>query len=248
MSGFKDHFSTQSATYSSFRPGYPPALFDWLAGQCPRRELTWDCATGSGQAALVLAEYFDQVVATDASQAQLAHAKSKPNIRYRVASAEASGLPDHSTDLITVAQAAHWFDHARFHGEVRRVSRPGGLLAIWTYGLTCITPEVDQAVGLFYSQVVGPYWPPERAHVETGYRDLPFPFEEIATPQLNIEADWQLEQLLGYLSSWSASERYKAQQGNGPVKQWRQAFSDAWGDVERRKVIWPLHIRAGRVV
>lgn len=247
MNGFKDHFSTQSSSYSRYRPGYPAELFEWLARQCTRHELAWDCGTGSGQAAVALADHFDQVAATDASHAQLAHALARTNIHYWTARAEASGLPDNSIDLITVAQAAHWFDQTRFHAEVRRVAKAGGLLAIWTYGFLSISPEVDSLVQHFYGQVVGPYWPPERRHVETGYRSLPFPFEELSVPPMTIQTEWRLEDLLGYLSSWSASERYKAQQGNDPVAQWRQAFSDAWGDVSYQRVSWPLHIRAGRV-
>lgn len=247
MNGFSDHFSTQSVDYGRFRPHYPGVLFDWLASRCARHELAWDCGTGNGQAALALASRFSRVVATDVSHAQLLQARRAANIHYWLAAAESSALADNSVDLITVAQAAHWFDQARFQDEVTRVARPGALIAIWTYGFLAVSPQVDEVTGHFYRNVVGPYWPPERVHVESGYRSLPFPFEELAAPQFQLHAEWRLDQLLGYLSTWSASERYKADRGHSPLAQWQQTFSAAWGTSSVRRVSWPLHMRVGRV-
>ncbi len=181
---FKDHFSDQSGDYLRYRPSYPDALFAYLAEISPTRHLAWDCATGSGQAAQGLSAHFEKVIATDASAAQIDSAIPTANVHYRVASAESSGLPDHSVDLVTVAQALHWLDLERFYDEVRRVLKPGGLLAVWSYNLLRTDSAIDAQVDAFYSRTVGPYWPPERRWIENGYRDLPFPFPEMAPPRL----------------------------------------------------------------
>lgn len=245
---FCDHFAPVATSYADFRPRYPRELFAWLASLVPCRELAWDCAAGSGQASIDLAEHFAQIVATDASRAQIDAALAHPRIDYRVAPAEASGLKDASVDLVTVAQALHWFDLAGFYAEVRRVLRPGGVLAVWTYGvLTVEGPEVDALVQHFYHDTVGPYWPPERAHVENGYRSLPFPFAEIIAPPFAMAANWTLPQLLGYFRSWSATGRFAAVNGYDPVAVLEQQLKPLWGDVERvRQVTWPLALRVGR--
>jgi SAM-dependent methyltransferase len=210
--------------------------------------LAWDCAAGSGQASIDLADYFKHVSATDASQAQVNSAAPHPRVAYRVASAEASGLPNSSVDLITVAQALHWFDLDGFYAEVRRVLRPSGVLAVWTYGVLSVEDQpVNTLVQNFYHGTVGPYWPAERAHVEAGYRTLPFPFEEIAAPPFSMEAFWTLPQLLGYFRSWSATGRYSAAYGCDPVASLEEQLASLWGDaMQRRHIAWPLSLRAGR--
>src|SRR5690606_3577969 len=179
---FKDHFSTHAAIYREARPEYPPALFDFLRAQAPGAELAWDAGCGNGQASVALADHFAQVVATDPSAEQLAHAQPRPNIDYRVEPAERSSLAAASTDLVCVAQALHWFDLERFHAEVRRVSKPGGIVAFWTYADCRVSPAVDACKDRLYLDLTAPYWPAERALVENGYADLAFPFEPIATP------------------------------------------------------------------
>src|SRR6266568_6165743 len=179
---FPDHFSGVSAGYAAFRPRYPDALFDFLADAAPARDAAWDCATGNGQAAIGLAHHFPRVIATDASEAQIAHATPDPRVTYRVAPAEASGLDDRSVDLVTAAQALHWFDRPKFWAEARRVLRPRGVVAVWTYLLFEIAPEIDAIIREFYSDVVGPFWPPERHITEERYRTIEFPFAEFAAP------------------------------------------------------------------
>lgn len=177
-----DHFSTHSADYRRYRPHYPRVLFEWLAQASPARSAAWDCGTGNGQAAVALGELFERIVATDPSANQLAEADLHPRVEYRNARAEASGLTTASVDLVTVAQALHWFDLGLFYPEVSRVLRPGGLVAVWCYGLLEIEPSIDRIVGHFYENVVGPYWPPQRRHIESGYRELPFPFAAVVPP------------------------------------------------------------------
>jgi SAM-dependent methyltransferase len=247
MTQFPDHFSGHSTDYASFRPGYPDALFAWLASIAPTTTLVWDCATGSGQAAIGLARHFEQVIATDASAQQIAKAAHAPNVAYRVASAEACGLDDAAVDLVTVAQAVHWFRREAFYAEARRVLRPDGVLAVWTYGLATVEPEVDEIVRYLYGDVVGPYWDFERKLVDGGYRELEFPFEEIKAPHFDMMAAWSLDHLLGYLRTWSAVKRYQREQGKDPVDAAAPALLRAWGARDdARTVRWPLFLRVGR--
>jgi len=194
---FKDHFSRHAASYAGHRPDYPAALFDYLAARAGAHELVWDVATGNGQAAHGLVRHFARVSATDASAEQIREAMPHPRITYRVAPAEASGLEPASVDLITVAQALHWFDLPRFYTEARRVLRPGGLIAMWCYHLMSVSTEVDRVLEHFYADTIGPDWPPERRLVEDGYRSLEFPFAEIQdAPFFSIERIWSVEQVL----------------------------------------------------
>lgn len=249
MTGFSDHFGAVAGSYADFRPGYPPELFAWLAAQCAGQELAWDCGAGSGQASVALAAHFARVHATDASADQVAHAEPHPCVEYRVAPAEQSGLPDRSADLVTVAQALHWFDLPAFYAEVRRALKPGGVIAAWTYGVHVTEgDEVNAVVRHFYEHVVGPCWPPERRHVENGYRELPFPFTRIAAPEFTMQVRWPLAQLLGYLGSWSATARYRKLNGSDPLPALRQQLLPLWGDpAQARSVSWPLSLLAGRL-
>lgn len=248
MSGFPDHFSAAAPAYAAHRPGYPPALFAFLAGQVAGHELAWDCATGSGQAALGLAPHFRQVVASDASAQQIAQAMPCPGVSYRVAAAESSGLAAASVDLVTVAQAVHWFDLPRFYAEARRVLKPGGMLALWCYERLSIAPELDAVIERFYAETLGPYWPPERRHVEAGYRDLAFPFGEVALPPMAMTAAWNLDQLMGYFSTWSALQGYRAARGGDPLPALRASLAPLWVSHDAAKNIkWPLSARLGRV-
>lgn len=247
MRGFKDHFSTQSPDYAVYRPRYPAALFDWLAGLIREHDLAWDCATGSGQAARGLAGRFTQVIASDASAAQIASAPACPGIEFRVAPAQASGLLEHCADLITVAQAAHWFDLPMFYDEARRVLKPGGVLALWCYERLSIEPGLDDMVATFYSEFLGPYWPPERRHVEAGYRDLPFPFTELPAARFDMSASWNLDQLMGYFSTWSAVKTYRDSVGEDPLPALRERLAARWISLASAKTIkWPLSVRLGR--
>ena len=245
---FADHFSAVARGYAGFRPSYPFALFEWLARQAPARDLAWDCATGSGQAAVDLARCFRRVVATDASGAQIGAALPQARIEYCVATAEDSGLGAASVDLIVVAQALHWFDLARFNAEAQRVLKRSGVIAEWCYGLTTVDgAAVDELVQHYYSVVVGPYWPAERSHIESGYGELPFPFAPIAAPAFTMEVDWTLAQLAGYLRTWSATARFAAAQGRDPVEALEVGLAGCWGPPgERRRVSWPLSLRVGR--
>jgi SAM-dependent methyltransferase len=243
---FKDHFSGHAADYAAHRPTYPPALFKWLASLCPDNTAAWDCGTGNGQAAVALAPHFTTVHATDASAQQIAQAQPHPRVRYAVASAESSGLPGASVSLATVAQAVHWFDLPHFWQEIRRVVKPGSIVAVWCYGLTRITPAVDTIILHYYQDIVGPFWPPERHLVESGYRDLPFPFDEVAAPAFDMSANWTSEDLLRYLETWSATKRCQAARQCDPLATITNELTAAWGTAARL-VTWPLGMRVGRL-
>jgi len=247
LAQFCDHFSGHASEYAKYRPSYPVELFRWLAGVSPSTAFAWDCACGNGQAAVALATYFDHVIATDASENQIANAIPADKVEYRVAAAEQSGLENNSVDLIAVAQALHWFDLDAFFDEARRVLRPGGALAVWSYGLTTVNPEVDAIVHHLYNDLVGPYWPMERRLVETGYAAIPFPFREVGAPAFAMQAEWTPGELGGYLRTWSAVKRYHADTGNDPVSEVEPALINAWGELQSRKTIrWPLNLRVGR--
>ncbi|MGH8495872.1 MAG: class I SAM-dependent methyltransferase [Gammaproteobacteria bacterium] len=246
MSEFKDHFSGHAAVYAAARPDYPEALFAWLAQQAPSRGTAWDCATGSGQAAVALATYFDDVHATDASREQIANARAYEKVHYAVAAAETSGLPEASLDLITVAQAAHWFELPAFYTEARRTLKPRGVLAMWGYGLTRIDPVIDRVMDAFDAGIIGPYWPPERRHIDNAYADLEFPFARIAAPAFRMLKRWTLAEFLAYIGSWSAVQRYRKQKGVDPIVWLRQELYALWGKGgNTRDVTWPLFMLAG---
>ncbi len=241
-------FTTVAREYASYRPGYPPELFAWLARMSPARELAWDCGCGSGQASVALAEHFTRVHATDVAAAQIAAAKPHPRVSYSVAPAERCALPDASVDLVTVAQALHWFDVEAFYAEARRVARPGALLAVWNYPRPrFVDAELDRRFLAFYADVVGPYWPPERAHVEQNYRTLPFPFEEIDAPSFVLELRWDLDQVIGYVSSWSATARYRQALSRDPVSLLRASLAPAWPPGGIAPVRMPIGLRVGRL-
>jgi SAM-dependent methyltransferase len=242
---FKDHFSGHAGSYARYRPDYPRELFDYLATLTPRHQVALDCATGSGQAAVGLAEHFDRVIATDGSVAQLRNAQAHPHVAYLANLAEQPALQDGSVDLAAAAQAAHWFDHDRFHPQMRRVLREDGALALWTYGLAFVAPQIDAVVRHYYDEIVGPYWPPERRHVESAYRDLPFPWREVAAPQFDLRLDWDLDDFIGYVGTWSATQRYTKVSGADPLPVLRAEIAPLWG-CGRRSVLWPLHLRIGR--
>jgi SAM-dependent methyltransferase len=246
--GFKDHFSGHAADYAAYRPGYPPALFATLAALTPRHGLALDCATGNGQAALGLAERFAHVLAIDASQEQLAIAAPHPRVEYRLARAEASGAEAGSVDLVTAAQAVHWFDFDAFYAEVRRVLAPGGAVALFTYNLARVAPEIDRLIDHLAHRIVGPWWPPERRWVDEEYRTLPFPFAEVSVAPTEYAADLDLGRLLRYIDTWSACRRYRQDTGRDPIKMVQDELVAAWGNpAQARRVSWPIFLRAGHL-
>jgi methyltransferase family protein len=245
--GFQDLFSRDSAGYAKFRPRYPVALFDWLAGLPAARRIAWDCATGSGQAATLLAERFDLVVGSDASVAQLLVASRAPRVGYFASLAESSALAAGRVDLVTVAQALHWLELPRFYAEVDRVTAPGAALAIWGYATLTAAPRIQAAIRRFHDETVGPYWPTERKLVETGYRSFQIPIREVVAPRFAIEARLTLSALLGYLRTWSAVGNYLSAKGHDPVTALEPELAAAWGDpTVPQPIVWPLFVRAGR--
>jgi SAM-dependent methyltransferase len=242
---FKDHFSKQAADYAEFRPRYPHEMFEYLGSLAPSRKLAWDCGTGNGQAAIGLASVFDRVIATDASEKQISNAQPHRHIEYHVVPAENSGIKSSTVDLLMVAQALHWFDLDRFYLEARRVLKPNGALAASAYLFAQIEPAIDAVVNRYYSEVVGPFWAPERRLVEN-FAEIPFPFHKIDPPKFEMAAQWNLDHLLGYLGTWSATQRFIAAKGSNPLEQIIDELLDAWGKPQQvRSVIWPLILRVG---
>ncbi len=247
MSTFSDYFSGTAAGYAAFRPSYPRELMAWLSQHTAHHDRAWDCGTGSGQAAVVLAEYFECVLATDPSVPQLQNARHHPRVELAAMSAEGAALREASMDLVTVAQALHWFDLGAFYDEVKRVLVPDGLLAVWSYGLLHVDPPIDAILHAFYVDELGKYWPAERVMVDRGYADIPFPFAEVAVPPFEMRADWTSAQLAGYLETWSAVTRFRKANGFSPVERVMDAIRPLWDQRTGIRVVrWPLTIRVGR--
>ena len=243
---FKDHFSDKSSYYARYRPGYPAALFAHLAGLCDGRKLAWDCATGNGQSALGLVEHFDRVIATDASAAQVDAAIAHPQVSYHVAPAEQSGLDDSSVDLLTVGQALHWFDLPRFFAEADRVVKNTGVVAVWSYRMCEVEPQVDEVLDELYSGIVDAFCPAERDIVDNCYRDIDFPAPLLDAPPFTMSLAWKVDEMLGYLRTWSASKRYAMQHDKDPVDIIESRLRKVWGD-GMRDASWPLTVCAYRV-
>ncbi len=245
---FKDHFSDRAVLYSQFRPTYPREVFSWIGEISAEHEVVWDCATGSGQAAVGLANVFDHVIATDASEKQIAMAEPHPSIEYRVAGASESGLADSSVDAVTVAQAIHWFDHESFYREVNRVLKPHGVIVVWGYGDPVIDdPTLDKIVYDYNRGTIEKYWRPERDLILAGLRTISFPFREIETPTFTMEREWTLPELAGYMRTWSATAAYAKKHGGDPVAPVEAELAQYWGG-GAHLVRWPLHLRAGYLV
>jgi len=247
MTAFNDHFSGHAAQYSAFRPLWPAELFAWLSRQSHGHDLAWDCATGNGQAAIGLKPYFRQVIASDASQAQIDNVKPDEGVEYRVEPAEKSSLPGLCVDLLMVAQAYHWFDHDIFHSEANRVLKPGGLLAIAAYQLLSVNKSVDQLIRALWGDVLCGWWPPERVLIDQGLDNETLPFSSVETPKFSIIQQWTLSDLLNYLSTWSAVRRFSASEGVNPVDMITPALEKTWGDSQKiRKVSWPISLNLRR--
>ena len=245
---FKDHFSRRAALYAAYRPHYPKALFMYLSGLTADHDLALDCGTGNGQAAVELAKHFARVVATDPSAAQIEQATRRPNIEYRLAPAERSGLAAQSVDLVTAAQALHWFDAAAFFAEAARVVKHDGVVAVWGYGDPVLdTAQLQRLLHHFNRVKLEPYWFAERKLLLDGYRTVDFPFDELTPPAFHLRVEWTLDELLGYLRTWSSTARYVDQHGIDPVAELEGQLVAEWGDRDTaREIQWPLYVRVGR--
>lgn len=237
---FKDHFSGHAGVYAQARPCYPEALFAELATLSGANSLAWDCGTGNGQAARQLAPHFARVIASDASARQIQAATPVEGVEFRVFPAEQAELEPQSVDLVTVAQALHWFDIDGFFSAVDRVLKPGGLLAVWSYRNCRINTELDQVIQRLYGEILEPYWPPERRLVEQRYAGIEFPYRRLDTPSYDLQLQWQRQQLRAYLESWSATRRYQKACGVNPLTLIDSELSSAWGAGLQKTVIWPL--------
>jgi SAM-dependent methyltransferase len=245
---FLDHFSERAKQYAKHRPRYPAEIFNYLASIAPAKELAWDVGTGNGQVALELAKHFKHVIATDASVDQIENAFQHERIDYRIEPAERTSITLQTVDLVTVGTAVHWFDFGAFYEEVRRVCKPNGVLAVWVYNLPTIEPQVDKLLDRFTNKILKPYWPERLHYLFEQYRALPFPFEEIIPPKFTMETEWNLDDLVGFLSSWSAIPIYLKAEGVHPVDKILTELQEGWGDPAKKKLVkWPLFFRIGEV-
>lgn len=243
----KDLFSSQSKAYAAFRPTYPDALYDFIFQHLKNRDTAWDCATGNGQVAQKLATVFSKVFATDISQQQIDEGFRADNIFYSVGSAERTSFNDSQFDLITVGQALHWINTSEFYQEVKRTSKPDALIAVWGYSLLRVEPKIDDRFDDFYFNIVGPYWDAARKLVEEKYRSIPFPFNEIKSPEFFIEAEWSLAQFSGYLSSWSSTRHYIQKNSKDPVPDFIETVRPLWKDDETKAIRFPVFLKLGKV-
>jgi SAM-dependent methyltransferase len=241
----KDRFSSHANQYAQFRPTYPPALYEFIYRHVQHFDVVWDAGTGNGQAAYDLSKKFKKVIATDISTRQIENAHQTENIFYSIAS-EKSIFDDSSFDLITVAQAAHWFNMEVFSEEIKRVLKPDGIIALWGYGLLRINPEMDSLIHHFYTQIIGSFWDKERRHIDEHYKNLYFPFQEIPTPAFAISVLWTLAELKGYLTTWSAVQKYITAHQHNPVENLISQIQPHWKK-EQQAVNFPLFLKLGRI-
>ena len=250
MSSAVDHFSSTSREYSFSRPTYPDVLYRFLSDIAPNKDMAWDCATGNGQAAIGLCKYFKNVIASDASKGQLEHQFKRNNIMYEMFPAEKADIQDNSVDLITVAQAAHWFDLDKFYKEVTRISKSNGVLAIWSYGMHKIDNDIDKIgerlnVG---GDILGRYWPRETDYVKEDYKTIPFPFKEIPAPKFEMTVNWNLDDLVCYMQTWSAVKRFSTEKKFNPLSLIMEELERLWGKRDKRKVVkWDINLRVGKI-
>lgn len=247
MKNIKDNFSANADLYAKFRPDYPAELYSFLYSRIPGNKVAWDCGTGNGQVARVLAGHFEKVYATDISGEQIKQAAPSPNIEYSVQRSEQTNFADGSFDLVTVAQAIHWFDFNRFYKEVKRTLKNQGIFAVMGYGLVSAGEDADELIGHFYRTTLGTYWDKERKYIDEDYKTIPFPFEEISAPPLVNEVSWTLDELTGYLRTWSAVAHYIRANNHDPVEPLKLRLEKVWGDVATRKVRFPILLRVARI-
>ena len=239
----KDNFSAQSSKYAKFRPTYPKELYDFLITLVHQPNTAWDCATGNGQVAVELAKQFAEVYATDISNQQLKEAPERSNIHYKIESAEQTDFENSKFDLITIAQAIHWLDFNAFFPEVNRVLKPNGIFAAFGYDLMKVSPEIDTLIYYLYEDILGPYWDVERKHIENGYLAIPFPFQEIKSPALSISTNWNFDELIGYLETWSALQHYLRKNNKNPIDFVYNDLKIAWGDNQLRAIHFNLILK-----
>ena len=243
----KDNFSKQANAYAKYRPTYPQELYDFILNKIERRDIVWDCGTGNGQTAKELAKYFKKVFAADISEKQIQNAHVAENIFYSVQSAEKTNFSDNTFDLITVSQALHWFDVNKFYQEVKRVSKPEAWIAVWMYSLATISPEINKLINVkHYKETLGSYWDYERKFVDDNYATLPFPFREIQCPVFQMKFEWTLNELEGYLNTWSALQKFIAQRHFNPVDKLIEQIRPLWTR-KRMTLVFPVYMRMGQI-
>jgi ubiquinone/menaquinone biosynthesis C-methylase UbiE len=247
MDAPKDLFSKQAKSYATYRPTYPRDLYDFLFGNTPAFDKAWDCATGNGQVAIHLAKRFQEVKATDISEAQISHAQQAENIEYILCRAEDTPFSDRAFDLITVGTALHWFHFDSFYKEVRRVAKPGAHIAAWTYVPFHSSPSIDSIVNRLMNDILKDYWAEGRNYLDEKYLTIPFPFKEVKAPEFETTMEYSFEQLIGYIDSWSSVQEYKNRHNTNPIKLIEQDLTNAWGKMETRQFIFPLYMRIGRI-
>ncbi|MGZ3853875.1 MAG: class I SAM-dependent methyltransferase [Flavisolibacter sp.] len=244
----KDLFSDQSKIYAAFRPNYPTELYEYILQFMNDRKHAWDCATGNGQAAVMLANYFEKIEASDISEAQISNAIKKDNIKYHICPAEQTPFPDNSFDLITVAQAYHWFNWKRFYDEATRVGKKGAVVAIWMYNMPSTDDEkVNKIIRHFYRDITGPYWDKERKYVDEEYRTVEFDFNPLPAKEFQISFNWKREQLKGYFQSWSAVQKFIKENNSNPGDLVEEDIDAAWNETEEKRISFPIFLRIGRI-
>lgn len=246
MSTFKDNFSGHSNIYVKYRPQYPIELFEFLNTMVSNFDLAWDCGTGNGQSAICLANYFTTVYATDPSEAQIKNAVSHDRVIYKVEPAEHSGLKNNTVDLVTVAQALHWFNIDKFFTEAKRVLKINGIIAVWTYGVPSVSPLIDKLINHFHDDKVGSFWQHENRLAAKGYSTIPFPFPELPGRDFKIQKEMTLNEFIGHVKSWSATQRFIEKNGFDPTTELKEALLILWSDNENKKEItWELRMKVG---
>lgn len=243
----KDNFSSQSDQYALYRPTYPASVYPFLLSLVKCNICAWDVGTGNGQVAVELAPFFEKIIASDISSAQLQVAPSVSNVEYIVCRAESTPFQSNSFDLITVAQAIHWFNFDQFYNEVKRVAKPDALLVVMGYGNIKVSPAVDEVINHLYKNITAPYWDNERTYLDENYTTIPFPFNEIIPPPFSMDLKWSIDSLKGYLNTWSGLKHCVRITGRDPISEINDDLLKAWGDDAEKTVSFPFLLRIAKI-
>lgn len=229
-------FNQESDKYFLNRPRYPLELYRLTRDNCRKRDTAWDCACGNGQVSIDLIPYFSKIEATDINENQLKNSFNDSRISYSLQNSEVTNFPALYFDAVCVAQALHWLDTEKYFAEVKRVLKPGGLFACWGYSFFHVNEEIDTVIRSRLLERIDPYWSAQNRILHNRYRDIAFPFRKLNLPEIKMAVQWNLNQLLAYLETWSAVKLYREKEQKNIIEELRPLLLQKWDSNENREI------------